>query len=308
MPQPPRSTALIVSWNTRELTLRALESLRRHAPGCPVVVVDNASADGSAEAIRAAFPEVLLLEPGRNLGFAAGINLGMREVCTELAWWFNPDAEAKAGALEALEAALLAQPRWAAVGPALHYPDGRFQAAAFRFPSPWGSSLEALRLPRALARWRDRLPELQPIRTAGEADWLLGAAMLVRMEAWRALGPLDEAFFVYGEELDWAWRARAQGWAMGHVPDAQVMHVGQAGATQVSLRARAWVLEGRARCFARHRPGLGASCYPSLCALAAAWNATWQALRPSPGGRLEGPLEAWRAARQGLREPKAGPA
>lgn len=299
------STVLIVSWNTRELTLRALASLALHAPEAPVLLVDNASADGSAEAVRQAYPAVRVIEAGANLGFAAGINLGMREVQTPYAWWLNPDAEARAGSLAALEAELEAHPRAAATGPGLHFPDGGFQAAAFRFPSPLGSALEALRLPGPLARLRDRLPELQPLRKAGEADWLLGAAMLVRMSAWTEVGPLDEAFFVYGEELDWAWRAKAKGWGLRFVPQAQVMHVGGAGAAQVSHRARAWVLEGRARCFAAHRPGLATRAYPAFSAFAAAWNGLCHRLKADPAGAPEAPGLAWAGALKGFQ--KAGP-
>ena len=128
-----RVSALIVSYNTRDLLLEAVESVAR-APEIEIIVVDNASRDGSADAVAEHFPDVRLLRSDRNLGFAGGTNLAARHASGEYLLLLNPDALLTPGALEQLVRFLAAHSRAAAVGPALRYPNGQPQAAAFRFP------------------------------------------------------------------------------------------------------------------------------------------------------------------------------
>src|SRR5262245_41982793 len=153
----PTIGIIIVSFNTRELLRACLASLRGCTLPCRVVVVDGASADGSAAMVRSAFPEVCLIEPGRNTGFAAGNNIGLREGLGVGSWelgdrdsdpapiphppspeyvlFLNPDTVVHPGAIEALVAFLETHPRVGAVGPRLLNHDGSIQSAAFRFPT-----------------------------------------------------------------------------------------------------------------------------------------------------------------------------
>lgn len=239
---------IIVSWNVRDLLracLRAVEaSLAGAAIGYEILVVDNASADGTPAMLRAEFPRVRLLEPGANLGFAGGNNLGLREVLHEgrarYVLLLNPDAEPLGDAIPRLVRALEARPELVAVGPMLRYPDGSAQASRRRFPVPatlfWESTaLDRLWPANPWAR-RYRCADA-PDDVAQPVGWLVGAALLVRAEAVAAAGLLDERFFMYSEELEWQHRLQlagcgSQAWPgrepepsrIWYVPEAVVVH------------------------------------------------------------------------------------
>ncbi len=237
MSDRPTLAIVIVSWNVRELLrrcLRAIEASLADAPlACEVVVVDNASHDGTPAALRAEFPRVRLLEPGANLGFAGGNNVALRAILAEgradYVLLLNPDTEPAAEAIPRLLRELEARPELAAVGPLLRYGDGALQPSRRRFPTLATLFWESTVLDRLwpgnpwAARYRcaDR-PDSQ-----GQAvDWLVGAALLVRVAAIRRAGLLDERFFMYSEELEW--QARLQGaWggeAIWFLPEAQIIH------------------------------------------------------------------------------------
>lgn len=291
-----RSTIVIVNWNTRDLLAACLDAVYADDPATRVVVVDNASADGTVEALSPRFPQARWIASAENLGFARGNNLALREVETEFAWLLNPDTEVRPGALAALEAWLDAHPRAAVAGAGLWNPDGTPQACSFAFPTPVGSAAEWLFLPRRLARLRDRAFRLAPRREAGPTDWVLGAAMLVRTRAMQEVGLLDEGFFMYSEELDWCHRFRTAGWEVHLVPDAPVMHHGGAGTAQVRERMLIELFASRARYFQRNLPGWRAGAFGPLVGLGAAWNALYLRVRPQPGWRPGLPAAIARAA------------
>lgn len=212
----------IVSWNTRELTVQAVRSLTEHDHGCElrVLVRDHASHDGTVEAL-AGLPGVTVDRHDANPGFAAGVNALVQR---STAPWFlalNSDAVPQPGALKRLVAALEDDARAAVVSPALRRPDGGAEPAGLPFPS----------LRRAAAAVvRPHAPEQPTGRTA--VDWVVGAAMLFRRPALDAVGPLDERFHMYAEDLEWCWRARRQGWSVLVEPAAVVVHVGNASGSQ----------------------------------------------------------------------------
>ena len=226
--------AVIVSWNCRDHLARCLASLR--AAGCPAVVVDNASTDGTLDMLRRDFPGIDLLALDTNRGFAAGTNAGIRhiletypEASVRDILLLNPDTEFPSETLGALEAALAIDPHLGAVGPAIVNPDGSPQAYAF------GSDPSVGYLFR---RGFNRLLRNKPLHDWGdprdlEPDWITGACILARADVFRRDGLFfDEGYFLYFEDNDWCLRLRRRGWTLRRIASARCVHVGGA-----SLRA-----------------------------------------------------------------------
>jgi len=230
---------LIVAYNTRDLLLEAIGSVIQE-PGVEVIVCDNASQDGSAEAVCRAYPSVRLIRSADNLGFAGGTNRAASLAQGQLLLLLNPDAALQPGALDALRVVLAAQPRAAAVGPALIYPDGTPQPAAFRFPGLVQVGLDLFPVPRVMnSRLNGRLHQTERARPI---DHPLGACMLIRRAAWADVGPLDEGYFMYLEEVDWCRRAHARGWQVWYAPQAVAVHHAGAATRQVpdAMFAQLW--------------------------------------------------------------------
>ena len=211
---------------------------RRHLPGClaalgtahPILVVDNASDDGTVAWIKEHAPGVQLLALPENLGFAAAINLGMQKLADcEYVLWLNPDARIASADIQRLVDALDQDSTIAAIGPLIRRPEG-LEPSLLRRPQAWRTALFLL----SGMRWHGiggmtglPVPGF-PWRHLTCGDHLRGSCMLVRMRAWRAIGPLNECFFLYFEETEWCLRARAQGWRICLEPKAQAFHEGKA--------------------------------------------------------------------------------
>jgi N-acetylglucosaminyl-diphospho-decaprenol L-rhamnosyltransferase len=234
---------VIVNWNVRELLRRCLLSVDKALPpdlATEVVVVDNASSDGSAEMVRREFPAVRLVASDENLGYARGNNRGAAETSGSYLLILNPDTEVVGDALATLVHYLDAHPPVGAAGPQLHYADGTLQSSRRRFPTPATAFCESTLLhqwfPNNRAAQRYHLAD-RPADAPQAVDWLVGAALMIRREAWQQVGPLDESYFMYFEELDWCRRSRAAGWEIHYVPTAQVIHYEGKSSEQV-LAAR----------------------------------------------------------------------
>lgn len=221
-------TVCIVNWNSGEDLLACTRAIVAQSDvQSRIVVVDNGSTDGSLERMEESKIPARVIRAGRNLGFAAGVNVALREVQTPFALLLNPDAVMQPGCVAALLRRAQAEPRAAAVGAGLRYPDGRLQPSARNFPSPLTHFVEAFRLYRPLSlvpRIGDHYLLLSPQLTARLVDWVVGACMLLRMEAVRAVGPFDEQFFMYAEEADWCLRAQRAGWQIWLEPAAVAIH------------------------------------------------------------------------------------
>jgi GT2 family glycosyltransferase len=241
-----RASALIVSYNTCALTLEAIASVHADAE---VIVVDNASHDGSPEAIARAFPQVRLVRSASNLGYAGGINAAARLASGDNLLVLNSDARLEHGALEQLLRLLDEHTRAALVGPRLRYPDGRPQASAFRFPGltqVWLDLWPVNRLMETTLNGRVHASEPR------EIDHPLGACMLIRREAWNDVGPLDEGYFMYMEEVDWCRRARERGWQIWYEPRAHVVHHGGSSTRQQTDAMFAQLWRSRLRYYTRY--------------------------------------------------------
>jgi GT2 family glycosyltransferase len=226
----PQIAVAIVSWNQSDQLARALRSLEADALEglADVWVVDNASTDGSAAMVRDEFPWVSIIASEENLGYGGAVNLVARRTGTPWIAPANQDIEARPGALSRLLALGAEHPEAGALAPRLVTPDGGTQHSVHPFPTVWLTALFALGLPTASARLGDRLcieGHWNPER-AREVDWALGAFLLVRREAWDAIGGFDDAQWMYAEDLDLGWKLRRAGWRTRFAPDAEVLHLG----------------------------------------------------------------------------------
>jgi N-acetylglucosaminyl-diphospho-decaprenol L-rhamnosyltransferase len=241
--RPPVS-AIVVSYGTRELTLTAVESLVAFLPeGSEIWVVDNASADDSAAAVRAGFPQVNVIELSENVGFGPANNVAMERAAGEYFLLLNSDARLiDAETLPKMMARLQASPRLAVVGPRLESPDGRFEYSARSFPTVPKELVRRLGLylvvPRArVGGWLlgDFWSPLEP----AEVDWVTGACMLVRRAAYDDVGGFDPRLFMYGEEQEWCRRIGAGGWGVLYDPSVTVVHARAASGPPGPWRVRA---------------------------------------------------------------------
>jgi hypothetical protein len=206
-----------------------------------IIVVDNGSTDNSVATVRDRFPQARLVANPSNRGFAAANNQAIAEARGRVLFLLNPDAYLLPGALTALMRFLEQHPEAAAVGPNVLNPDGSWQPAVFRFPTLWDLFCEAVFLnvlwPRSRLFARKELGgfERDAVR---QVDWIQGCALAIRRNIWDAVGPFDEGYWMYVEELDWCRRAHLQGHRLFFTPDAKVVHYGK----RAVARARAAVL------------------------------------------------------------------
>jgi GT2 family glycosyltransferase len=219
-------SVVVVTHNGRELALRTLRSALAAAGGLRAqwIVVDSGSSDGTPEAIERELPEVELLRVP-NRGFAAANNAGMAIATGRYVLLLNPDVEVLQGSFAELVEALDARPEVGIASVVQRGGDGELQFSMRRFPSPLrdlGESLFAARWP---VLGGGEL-EMRAERYARECspDWVVGAFMCARAEAVEAIGPMDERFFLYSEEVDWCLRARRAGWDIRHLPSMTVTH------------------------------------------------------------------------------------
>ena len=262
----PPIGVIIVSYNTCALLRGCLASLRGCTLPLRTVVVDNGSRDGSVAMVRADFPEVSLIEPGANLGFAAGNNCGLEVLFGSTAdtppyvLLLNPDTVVHEGAIEALAAFLAAHPRVGVAGPRLLNPDGTRQPAAFRFPTFSMTALDLFPpgevLPGRLydSWWHGRYPQERRANEPFPIDHPLGACMLVRRTVIEQTGGFDPTFFMYAEEIEWCLRIRRAGWAIWQIPAARVTHYGGASTGQFRANMQIALWESRMRLFRMHYP------------------------------------------------------
>ena len=261
----PSLAIVIVSYNTRDLLRDCLRSIGPGGAACAldIWVVDNASRDGSAGMVRAEFPGVHVIDSPRNGGYAYANNLALREIVrtegtglrTELMLssaqssvlspqsyapnyilLLNPDTIVPPGALDALVSFMEAHPAVGACGPKLLLGDGSLDVACRRsFPTPaiafYRMTGLARLFPRSPRFGRYNMSHLDPDMQT-EVDAVVGACMLVRGAVVREVGLLDEAYFMYGEDLDWAFRIKQYGWKIMYVPSVTVHHFKRAASRQ----------------------------------------------------------------------------
>ena len=223
-------SVIIVNWNVKGLLQACLQSLLNSNTGglqLEIIVVDCASGDGSVQMVRDNFPQVHLVASPENLGYAKGNNTGAALARGRYLFILNPDTVVQPDTLAQLANYMDTHPAVGALGPQLLWPDGAIQSSRRRFPTLgtlfWESTLPGQWFPhnRHIRRYHmfDRPPDTpQPV------DWLVGAALFIRREAWLEVGPIDETFFMYFEETDWCRRCVDAGWQVYYLPQAKVIH------------------------------------------------------------------------------------
>jgi len=222
----------MVNYNTKDLTLEAVTSVFGSVqdPGfvVEVIVVDNASVDGSAPAIEERFPNVRVVRSEENIGFGRGNNLGATYATGDALFLLNTDTIVRPGAIEELYNTLVADPKRGIVGPFLENPDGSYQCSMLSFPTVWRTF--------CVFFWLDRLFPRVPLFADGmmthadplkehDVDVINGAAMMIRRELFEKIGGFDPEYFMYFEESDLCMRVAKLGFTAHYTPRAHVLHL-----------------------------------------------------------------------------------
>ena len=265
---------IIVSWNVRDLLRKCLRSVnsqqstvhrplftarRDRSPFTEIIVVDNASRDGTVEMLRAEFPDARVLANAENAGFTRANNQALAIAQGRYLFLLNPDTELRPGALQTLYDYAEAHPRVGIIGPQLFYGDGSVQSSRRRFPTLATAFLESTKLqqwfPRNRVLTRYYMNDTRDDATQ-EVDWINGSAMFVRRAVHDQLGGLDEGFFMYSEELDWCYRAKQAGWQSVYLPAAQVTHYEGKSSEQASARRDIYFNTSKVRFFRKYHGAL----------------------------------------------------
>ncbi|PEN14500.1 glycosyl transferase family 2 [Longibacter salinarum] len=238
-----RVVAIILNWNGADDTIQCVRSVQaRSDASCTCLVVDNGSTDGSAATIRAACPEVRVHETGANLGFAGGCNAGIRIAIrdgAEYVWLINNDAIPADGAYRALRDVADAHPAVGGVGAVLRY------MADPNHVQTWGGGWHAPWLGAAV-NWTRPVPD-------SLITYLVGACLLLRIDALSEIGLLDEAYFMYREDVDLCVRMQRAGWQVAVAKDATVYHAVGGSSTSAEQRDR-WIASSAVRYYRKHAP------------------------------------------------------
>jgi GT2 family glycosyltransferase len=222
-PQRPDLSVIVVTHNRCDLALATLDSAREAAGALDVqwLVIDSGSVDDTPEAIENRFPDIRV-HRCENIGFAAANNRVLKLARGRYVLLLNPDVEIVSGTLAELVEALDERPNVGVASVIQQGSDGELQHTMRGFPSPWRAFGEALALPWGDSR--EEQPQEARYREERSVDWLVGAFLLARAEAVAQIGDLDERFFLYSEETDWCYRAKAAGWDVRHFPQMVITH------------------------------------------------------------------------------------
>jgi N-acetylglucosaminyl-diphospho-decaprenol L-rhamnosyltransferase len=295
----------IVNTEQRVLLERCLDAIAREQATLPfeteVLVLDNASRDGSVGMARAHPVMTELIRRGQRRGKAENDSALMQRARGRFCLLLNEDSELLPGATAALHAALVERRDVGAAGAKLLRPDGRQQASAWRFPTPSTALAGAL----FLHKWLTVESKGSAMR---EVDWAQSAALLVRRDAAQRIGWMDPAFFVYSDEVDFCKRLRDAGWTVLYVPQAEAVHHEQLSTGNVPTRRIVELSRNRDRYMRKH--------HSALSALVVRWLTAWTyAVRATTANVLPGhdPARYWQHVRatlhpergEGLREAAA---
>jgi N-acetylglucosaminyl-diphospho-decaprenol L-rhamnosyltransferase len=249
----------IVNYNTCEQLRACLATVQAEAPG-EVVVVDNASSDGSVEMVQALYPWAQLHPNKTNFGYGAAANQAISSCTAKYVLLLNSDTRLSAGALQALADYMDSHQRAAVIGPRLANPDGTLQASCYPFPTPLNTFLEnstmAILLGRLIRRYipllRNSYLRTWPHTSARVVPWVKGAVLVIRRKAFDAVGGFDESYFMYFEDADLCYRLNALGWQVHFAPVTTVVHVGGASTLQWRTEMAVQLLASTLQFYQRH--------------------------------------------------------
>lgn len=243
-------SVVIVSWNTADILRQCLESVFAHPPAAPfdVWLVDNASTDGTIAMVQELFPQVKLLTNAQNVGFATANNQAIRQASGDYILLLNPDTLVYAGALQTLVHFLDTHPQTGACGARLLNADGSLQHSCYPTPTLGRELLRMFHLDGRVRYHMNQWPTDQP----RQVEALLGACILVRRPLIEALGLMDEAYFMYSEEIDLCYRIARAGWQLHWVPQAQIVHLGGQSTRQVKTDMFLRLYQGKLQYMRKH--------------------------------------------------------
>jgi GT2 family glycosyltransferase len=261
---------IIVNWNTRKLLAQCLDSLFL-APqwiDLEVIVLDSASDDGSAAMVQQQFPQVRLIESEKNLGFAGGNNLALRQARGRHILLLNPDTIVHDNALIDLYDTLEKYPALGVVGAQLLNTDSSLQQSWGIFPSlrteiPLLNRLSRMKHQPALGTHLDDKSTLLPV------DWVSGACLMSKRDVFEQIGLLDEDFWLYTEEADFCFRAQAVGWKVASLPQARISHVARAASRQKFTETMLYFYQSRIRFISKHQGAFQAKIAKRILAIKA---------------------------------------
>ncbi|OGQ62982.1 MAG: hypothetical protein A3I81_06695 [Deltaproteobacteria bacterium RIFCSPLOWO2_02_FULL_55_12] len=284
-------TIIIVSWNAREYLLRCLKSLECGLGEleAEVIVVDNASTDGSAEAVRELYPEVKLLVQKENLGFARANNIGIRQSTGKYVCLVNSDVIVLEGCMERLFFFMEETPLVALAGPLVFNPDMTLQRTCRSFPSLKSALCSAI----GLDGWN--YPPHDAIR---KVEAISGCFMMARKEVMDEVGLLDERFFFYAEDMDWCKRFHNAGWETVFYPEARAIHYGGSSSALAPVRFYVEMQKANLKYWKKHSGPLKRSAYLSIVFLHQALRIARSAIQFTldPSGREAAAHKAKRSA------------
>lgn len=215
-------SVIIITYKERDLLKKCLESVFASKTdfSFEVIVTDNGSSDGSVEMVKKYFPQVKVLDNQKNLGFSKGNNVAIKQATGNLILLLNADTQVKPDTLDLSVKYMHTHPKVGALGAKVMLPNGELDKACRRkFPNPANSFLRLF----GLKKYSD-YNITTPIDQEVEVDAIMGAYFLVRKSVVDQVGPLDEEFFMYGEDLDWCWRIKSAGYKIMYFPKAEITH------------------------------------------------------------------------------------
>jgi N-acetylglucosaminyl-diphospho-decaprenol L-rhamnosyltransferase len=252
---------IIVNWNTRELLRPCLTSIVQNTVPIrgEIIVVDNASRDGSTEMVAQQFPAVHLVANTRNVGFAAANNQGLGRASGRYLLLLNSDTIVLPGAIEEMVRYMDAHPQVGALGPRLLNEDRSAQLSVYPFPHLVRDALVFLEVKNwplvgTLARWYGDRRNARLSAQTGDVDWVMGACLMLRREALDKVGLLDDGFFFGTEEIDLCYRLRQRGWSVAFLATAAIVHLGGQSWSTISATRLIWFYTARLRYYRLHHP------------------------------------------------------
>jgi len=258
-------SVIILSYNTKNLTrdclnhaLLSVKSAQLSGYNCEIIVVDNASTDGSPEMIKKEFPQVHLLAQKNNLGFTGGNNLGMKKASKDLFLLLNSDAFLEQDTLIRAIEIMNNHPHWGVMGCKLVYADGSFQPSGGYLPTPtsvvqWMMGLDLVPgLQRLLHPVHPNWPEF--FSSEKQMGWVMGAFMCLRRQVWEKTDGFDEHFFMYMEEVEWCKRIADAGYGVGFTPAFSVVHLGKASSASDPVKPYVKEAQGLLYYIKKHYP------------------------------------------------------
>ena len=253
-----RLSIIIATFNSSSDIVRCLGALHEHPPKVEhdIVVVDNASSDGTVDLVQRDFPNVRVLPLARNIGFAAANNIAIATSQGELLLLLNPDTVVPPGTIDRLVAALDRDPGIAACGPRLVDGSGRVELSFGRMMGPFNELRQKVLVAGHASGWPlvaahvDRITHVE-----GDHDWVSGACLCVRRSAADAVGGLDERYFLYAEDVDFCAAIRARGGRIRFVPDVHVVHLRGRSRRSAATASETAYRRSQVAFYEKHHPG-----------------------------------------------------